>query len=126
MSALAKQLDRIRGETARTKAKGRASILFHHREAEDVDAETIFGMASNAMVLLCKSDHRLAPYVETLFSGTAKTFDRDMATPDENAAADASVNAFLATLSAYVNQPAGQKCLEWLIRRFRCAIFHAS
>lgn len=119
-SALAKQLDRLRGESARTKAKGRASILFHAREAEDVDAETVHGMATNGFAQLCKMDPRLARFEEPLFSPAAKSFDRDLSTKEANEAADVHVNAFLRAVGPYATTPAGQKTLEWLIRRFKC------
>lgn len=119
MSSLSKQLDSIRGVSVRTKATGRASILFHAREAEDIDAETIFGLATNAFTQLARGDARLQRFGPLLFSDKAKAFDRDLATKEENDAADAVVNAFLRAVSPYASLSAGQKALEWLIRRYR-------
>jgi hypothetical protein len=104
----------------RTKAKGRASLIYHAREAEDVDAETVFGMAANAFVQLCRVDPRLERLGARLFDDAAKDMDRDREGKEFNDDIDGVLNAFLRALSPYFLQPVAHKALEWLIRRFRC------
>ncbi len=120
MQSLAAQLDRIRGEAVRTKAAGRASLMYNAREAEDVDAETIFGFASNAFVQLCRVDPRFERFSARLFSDAAKTGDREHSSKDVNEELDTQLNSFLRLLTPYFLQPFAHKALEWLIRRFRC------
>jgi U3 small nucleolar RNA-associated protein 10 len=119
-SALAKQLQSLRGEAVRTKAAGRATLLYHAREAEDVDMETIYGLASNAFVQLCRVDPRFERFSRHLFSDRAREFDREHQTKDANDDIDTQLNAFLRMLTPHFQQPFAHKTLEWLIRRFRC------
>jgi U3 small nucleolar RNA-associated protein 10 len=93
--------------------------MYHAREAEDVDAETIFGFASNAFVQLCRVDPRFERFAPRLFSDAAKSLDREHSTKDVNEELDGLLNSFLRLLTPYFLQPFAHKTLEWLIRRFR-------
>ena len=119
MSSLVQQLSALRGEAVRTKAAGRASLLYHAREAEDVDADTVFGLASNAFVQLCHVDPRFERFGKALFSDAALATDREKVTKDVSDELDVQLNAFLRMLTPYFLQPFAHKALEWLIRRFR-------
>lgn len=59
LSSLGRQLAALQQASGQRQAKGRDSLLFGSREAEDVDLETIAGMGANGFAQLVARDARL-------------------------------------------------------------------
>ena len=56
MSSLSRQLGALHTASGQRRSKGRDSLLWHAREAEDVDLDTIVGMAENGVEELAQLD----------------------------------------------------------------------
>ena len=117
-SRLSKQLEALRGESVRTKKAGVASLLFGKREAQDVDLETVYGLASNGFVELCSVDGRFSRFEEVL-SEEWKRIDREKQDKDANSKLDSSLASLLKMMSPYMQLKSAHKVFEYLLRRFR-------
>ena len=83
ISSLASQLQQIAAGNPFVanwnSTKRRPSLLFDEREAADVDVDTVYAMASNAMLELVQLDRRFQPFAQqSLFSEPFKYFDRSL------------------------------------------------
>ena len=98
--------------------KDQPSIMFEAREASDMDISTVYALGLNGLRSLVAIDQRFASYQESLFSQTARHYDRAFKTAEENVQLDKEIDSFLVCLQPYVLLKASVKCLEWLVRRF--------
>ena len=66
-------------------------------------------------------------YQKSLFSASTLSLDRGKLTPEEVAAVNKSIAAFLQLLSPHFLAPSCFKVLEYLIRKYRCPpLMHAA
>ena len=120
-TSLARQLNVLQSATGQRKSRGRDSLLWHARDAEDVDLDTIAGMAQNGVAELAQLDGRLSALQETLLGpGVVRGPTRDLCTSEENDKNDKVVEVALRKLGPYFMLPAAHKVMEYLIRRFGC------
>lgn len=118
-SSLARQLNVLQSATGQRKSRGRDSLLWHARDAEDVDLDTIAGMAQNGVAELAQLDGRLSTLQDAILGpGIVRGASRDLCTAEENAKWDAVVETALRKLGPYFTLPAAHKVMEYLIRRF--------
>lgn len=121
-TSLARQLQRLQSDVNR--GKGRASFLFHAREAADYDTATIFGIGCNGLEELVTLDNSFERFTNDLFSTGWMELDREHSTLDVNENINALVSDFCRTLSPYFALRAAHKTLEWLIRRFKVHVYN--
>lgn len=115
---LQRQLETL--QTEQKSRRGRASLLFDDKKAEEIGTDTIMDMGRNGFQELCRLDKRLRPYTETLFNANLKRFDRDKESKSDNEKKiDKALDQFLQLLSPYVLMKATQKVFEYLIRLFK-------
>jgi U3 small nucleolar RNA-associated protein 10 len=79
-TALARQLQAIRSETAATLDKRKhdkvASLLFDPKEAAEQDYDTVLSLGVNGLQGLIQIDAKFRQFEGTLFSETSKKIDR--------------------------------------------------
>jgi hypothetical protein len=68
-------------------------------------------------------DPRLRVFQTTLLSPAAVDIDRDSQNDEQNRKLDASINAVLSLMADHFQLAAATQVLEFLVRRFRHAIF---
>ena len=122
MSQLARQLSQLQTET-RT-GRGRASLLFHAREAEAHDLHAIYGIGCNGFAEILQGSPHVAEFSADLFSPTWKELDRDTQDAATNATINGRIAAFLRALAPQMLTRAAHKCLEYLIRRFKIHVYN--
>ena len=71
------------------------------------------------LIQLCAVEPRFEPYQNTLFSQAGLETNRDERTKAENAAMDASIEAYLRLLTDHFLSVAAFQTLEYLTRRYR-------
>lgn len=74
---------------------------------------------------LCTVEARFEPYQNTLFSQAGLETNHDEHTKAENAAMDASIEAYLRLLTDHFLSMAAFQTLEYLIRRYRSEFMHS-
>ncbi|KRZ56937.1 HEAT repeat-containing protein [Trichinella nativa] len=121
MTSLSNQLKRLAvPESQIYKQKKRlVSLLFDSSDAAEIDREKIFAIGSDGFVQLKAIDKSFAEFEMHLFDESILDLERALLTKDANEKLDETIEAFLILLTPYLLLGAAQKCLEWLIRRFR-------
>ncbi|KRX73379.1 HEAT repeat-containing protein, partial [Trichinella sp. T6] len=121
MTSLSNQLKRLAvPESQIYKQKKRlVSLLFDSSDAAEIDREKIFAIGSDGFVQLKAIDKSFAEFEMHLFDESILDLERALLTKDANKKLDETIEAFLILLTPYLLLGAAQKCLEWLIRRFR-------
>lgn len=122
MSQLARQLSQLQTEIR--VGKGRASLLFHAREAEEHDLHTIYDIGCNGFAEVAQLNPLTADFSTDLFGPTWKELDRDTQDAATNAAINSRISAFLRVLAPHMLSRAAHKCLEYLIRRFKVHVYN--
>ncbi|EDO34893.1 predicted protein [Nematostella vectensis] len=127
MSSLAKQLKQLQipaqlASPATQTQKQKDSLLFTGREAADIDNETVFSIARNGLDELELIEAGFKNYEETLFNEVFKKTERSIQSKEFNERLNLQIAKFLKLLSPYFLLKPAQKCLEWLIRRYRVHI----
>lgn len=102
------------------------SILFDPKEAAEKDRNTIFeiGVAGLYELIRLSGNSEFEAFRETLFDESAKEVERSVESSEVNQQLDIVIRRFLFHLSPYFLLQPAQKCLEWLIRRFRIQDFN--
>ena len=128
MTSLAKQLQKlaIPGQPSlkQVVAKKKPSLLFDHKEAADVDTNTIFSLGVNGLEELISIDRSFAEFEVSLFHESCKDFERTIQMKEVLEDLDGKIATFLRQMSPYFLLKPAQKCLEWLIRAFRVNSFN--
>eukprot|EP01138_Halocafeteria_seosinensis_P007763 gb/GECG01007931.1/.p1 GENE.gb/GECG01007931.1/~~gb/GECG01007931.1/.p1 ORF type:complete len:2506 (+),score=293.28 gb/GECG01007931.1/:1-7518(+) len=120
---LQRQLETLQSE--QKSRRGRASLLFDDKKAEEIGTDTIMDMGRSGFQELCRLDKRLRPYGETLFNANLKRFDREKESKSDNEKKiDKALDQFLQLLSPYVLMKATQKVFEYLIRLFKIHVYN--
>ncbi|OUC50011.1 hypothetical protein D917_04858 [Trichinella nativa] len=121
MTSLSNQLKRLAvPESQIYKQKKRlVSLLFDSSDAAEIDREKIFAIGNDGFVQLKAIDKSFAEFEMHLFDESILDLERALLTKDANEKLDETIEAFLILLTPYLLLGAAQKCLEWLIRRFR-------
>ncbi|KRY19322.1 HEAT repeat-containing protein [Trichinella patagoniensis] len=121
MTSLSNQLKRLAVPDSQIyKQKKRlVSLLFDSSDAAEIDREKIFAIGSDGFVQLKAIDKSFAEFEMHLFDESILDLERALLTKDANEKLDETIEAFLILLTPYLLLGAAQKCLEWLIRRFR-------
>lgn len=115
---LQKQLATLQAE--QKPRRGRASLLFDDKKAEEIGTDTIREMGRNGFQELCRFEKRLRPYETTLFNANLKHFDREKESKTDNEKKiNRSLQQFLCLLSPYVLLKATQRVFEYLVRVFK-------
>ena len=125
MSSLSSQLQNIASlDASRLISRGghpsSKSYLFPPKVAAFHDLDAIFSLAQSGFEEIASLDPGLEQFEDDLFSERAKTTDRMMLNLEENARLDVILGRCLRRLGKWVGVMAGGKCIEWLVRRFRC------
>ena len=82
-TSLAQQLQSYQNE--RNRGKGRASFLFHSRDAMDYDIPTIYGIGLGGFTELLQRDPiAFTPFTENLFHESWMDIDRELRSPEYN------------------------------------------
>lgn len=128
MSTLAEQLAGLRGLDAQRlgarATKSQPSYLFLPREAAAQTLQDIHGIGYNGFFLLMPKHESptWSQLEEDIFGEAAKATDRTLLDKEANARLDGQLERMIRLLGPSVLlRPCGQ-VLEWLIRRFRCAL----
>jgi len=105
--------------------KFQESYLFTPQQARLHDLDAIFQLAQNGLHLLATSSKHLKSLNSPLFAPSAKFTDRTRISVEENAVLDAAIEKLLFAISPFLMEQAASKIIEWLVRRYRCAVSHA-
>lgn len=62
-------------------------------------------------------------FEDELFSEVVKRMDRMVLSKEENDNLDRMLGRCLRRLGKWIRFMVGGKCIEWLVRRFRCVVF---
>ncbi|KRY78282.1 HEAT repeat-containing protein 1 [Trichinella pseudospiralis] len=121
MTSLSNQLKRLAVPNSQIyKQKKRlVSLLFDSSDAAEIDREKVFAIGSDGFVQLKAIDKSFAEFEMHLFDESILDLERALLTKEANQKLDETIEAFLILLTPYLLLGAAQKCLEWLIRRFR-------
>lgn len=125
MSSLASQLKAVASVDAARLASRHGqpsskSYLFPASTASSYDFDALFTIALSGFDELVQLDADMQEFENELFSQAAKSTDRLMLTEEENAKLDIELTRCLRRLGKWIGIKAGGKCIEWLVRRFRC------
>lgn len=119
-------------ESARKKHRG-TSYLFSSTSAQTEDIESVHALALNALAQLRliypafrDFDSPTNEHYQLLFSQKAKETDRTLLAKDDAKAVDDALKLFLRILGPCLLDSAAGKVVEWLVRRFRCAVILCS
>lgn len=131
MSSLAAQLQNIASIdasrlTSKTGAPSGKSYLFPPKTAASHDLDAIFSLAQSGYEELLELDPGFEEFEESLFSEHARRTDRTQLNVEENKELDIVLGRCLRRLGRWIGIMAGGKCIEWLVRRFRCVNFLVS
>ncbi|KRZ18481.1 HEAT repeat-containing protein 1 [Trichinella zimbabwensis] len=121
MTSLSNQLKRLAVPNSQIyKQKKRlVSLLFDSSDAAEIDRAKVFAIGSDGFVQLKAIDKSFAEFEMHLFDESILDLERALLTKEANEKLDETIEAFLILLTPYLLLGAAQKCLEWLIRRFR-------
>lgn len=129
MTSLQKQLAAIAATSthqldlkAQKLAHGK-SLLFEPRIAASQSFENIYLICYEGFRDLCALDPRFVQFSRSLFSEQSKVEDRTQMTQKENDKLDEVLEAFITMVGPRLLLKPAEKALEWLVRRFRCAIY---
>lgn len=125
MSSLSQQLQKIASlDASRLTSRGghpsNKSYLFPPTEAASHDLDAIYALALSGFEEIISLDPTFEDYQDELFSEKAKVTDRMMLNAAENKELNVVLERCLRKLGKWVGIMAGGKCIEWLVRRFRC------
>lgn len=98
------------------------SLIFEARNAANQTFDTLYQICLEGFQDLCALDSRFVGFSRTLFSEQSKGEDRTQMTAGENQELDEVIQSFLGLVCGRVLLRPAIKAVEWLVRRFRCAI----
>ncbi|XP_039261188.2 HEAT repeat-containing protein 1-like [Styela clava] len=127
MTSLSEQLRRLALPDAKLgeELTKRPSLLFDSHKAATLDREAFYALGVNGFEELCSIDQTLyVEFYDTLFSETSKNTERSILTKDDNKKLDSQIRNFLLRVMPYFLMRPAQKCLEWMIYRFRIHCFN--
>ena len=129
MTSLQKQLAAIAATSthqldlkAQKLAHGK-SLLFEPRIAASQSFENIYLICYEGFRDLCALDPRFVQFSRSLFSEQSKVEDRTQMTQKENDKLDEVLEAFITMVGPRLLLKPAEKALEWLVRRFRYALY---
>jgi U3 small nucleolar RNA-associated protein 10 len=129
MTSLAEQLSQIASRSTNSlnlkaqKASHSQSLIFEPRVAASQDFDTIYAICLEGFQELCQLDPRFVRFGKSIFSQQSKNEERTQMTSRENEELDVVLEEFLGLVGARLLLKPGLKAVEWLVRRFRYAIF---
>ena len=129
MTSLQKQLAAIAATSthqldlkAQKLAHGK-SLLFEPRIAASQSFENIYLICYEGFRDLCALDPRFVQFSRSIFSEQSKVEDRTQMSQKENDKLNEVLEAFITMVGPRLLLKPAEKALEWLVRRFRCAIY---
>ncbi|CAJ0576510.1 unnamed protein product, partial [Mesorhabditis spiculigera] len=126
MTSLARQLEALRGPTAKqlTVEKRHVSLLYEQKEAKTLDRETMHKIGNKGLDELKQLDPRLAE-LDELFDEANINFQRTMIAPAQNEELTNKIKQALLLLSPYMEGYACKQALELLVYRYKIYAFDA-
>ena len=101
----------------------KASLLFDRTTAAGLDNEAILSIGQSGLEELKAIDQIFAQYEKQLFSSNSLSVERTLQDKSYNQKLQTRLTEFLFLLSPYVQLKPAQKCLEWLIRKYRVHVY---
>lgn len=131
-STLAQQLQRIAATSVNTVSAERqkqlhsVSLLYTPAQAATQDLTTVYSIAVEGFRELVELDPAFRKYERSLFSPASIGIDRFVQTKADNQELDKNIDNFLGLVGPRLLLRSATKALEWLVRRFRCALNSAA
>lgn len=128
-TSLAAQLAQIAANSKTTldvkaqKAGHSKSLIWEPRVAATQNYQTLYTICHVGFEDLCQLDNRFARFQSTIFSEDSQTQDRSQLSVADNEELDRHIEAFLRLTGSKLRLMPAIKAIEWLIRRFRYALF---
>lgn len=127
-TSLAAQLAQIAANSKATldvkaqKAAHSKSMIWEPRVAATQSYQTLYTICYSGFEELCQLDNRFVRFQSTIFSEDSQTQDRTQLSAADNEELDRHIEAFLRLAGSKLRLMPAIKAIEWLIRRFRCAL----
>lgn len=125
VTSLAQQLGRIAATTSNTldlklvRREHSKSLLFEPKIAVNQSYDQLYAICYEGFRELCQLDGHYKKFGSNIFGPQSKDTERSQLTEKENKDLDVVLEDFLQLVGSRLNLRAGQKAVEWLIRRFK-------
>jgi U3 small nucleolar RNA-associated protein 10 len=98
-------------------------LIFEPSIAASQDFDTIYTICLEGFQELCQLDPRFVRFGKTIFSQQSRNEERTQMTSKENEELDVVLEEFLGLVGARLLLKPGLRAVEWLVRRFRYAVY---
>jgi U3 small nucleolar RNA-associated protein 10 len=100
-----------------------ASYIYSSRQAAQQSLDDVHARAHNSFLVLASQNQQFGKFEPVFFGERAKSTDRTLLSPPEATELDENISRLLSALAPYALVRDSGFVIEWLIRRFRCALF---
>lgn len=125
MISLQEQLKNLKSNLIEKNLPGKATLLFEYKDSKKIDKEGAYSLGLHGILSLSRQNFVFQKYLTSLFTSTAKYYNREMKQLNEIEEINNLLNNLLNQLTEYFNLQSCHQILEFLLRVYEIHIYNS-